>query len=107
MGVLNLNSSSIRRFSVQVTSEIANGYAFDVIDLNVGTDAFEIRYRIVSDTRHPNISQIKQDLESGLTQARDSSACFDVNEYLERDYIFVTFPNGKQEQYTARRIQTK
>ena len=104
MGYFHLNSDKIQGFDVRLVKETANGLTFDVILMNIVTGYINVTYRICDDDRHPDINKIKGDLELGLNQAAASNLPFGVNEYPERDYIFVTYPGGQTAQYTAKRI---
>ena len=104
MAKLNLNSGAIQSFDVTLAQETKDGHTLDVVHMSITSETADVRYRVVSDTRHPDINIIHQDLDSGLNQAINSDFPFGINEYLERAYIFVTYPNGETAQYTATRI---
>ncbi|HNZ28075.1 MAG TPA: hypothetical protein PK385_04350 [Spirochaetota bacterium] len=100
MGYLNLNSGTIQNFSV---SQVAESSDLIVVHVTIDTDLGTTKYRICEDTR-ATIKDIINDFNNGLNTAKSSDADFYINEYQERDYIFVTFPNGETKQYTAKRI---
>ncbi len=104
MGKFNLNSGVIQNFDVNLTQETNEGYTFDVIYLRICSETVDVSYRINSDERHPNINIIYNSLKVGLQQAQNSDLSFEISEYLERSYIFVTYPDGQVMQYTAQRI---
>ena len=49
-------------------------------------------YRIWVDNRHPDISAVAKHLEEGLKQAKEKSMKIEINEYLERMYVFIVLP---------------
>lgn len=105
MGKLHVNSGIIQQFNVSLHQETySDGGNFNVVHLEVLSESVHVKYRVCADTRNPDINIIKNDLESGLNQAASSSFSFEISEYLERNYIFVTYPNGTIIQYTASRI---
>ena len=102
MGYLNLNKGYLQKFKVQIENE--NGY--DILYVTIWTDVNSVKYRISTDERHPDLQQIKNDFIQGLTIAKTTDSSIDIEEYLERMYIFVNFPNASDNnQYTARKIQ--
>lgn len=101
MGYLHLNSGTIDTCDVEKVTE-SNGNI--VIHLSINTDKDEIRYRICTDTRQPNLDDIFNDLNSLVLMVRSASANLQINEYLERSYIYVTYPDERILQYTANRI---
>lgn len=102
MGYLNLNRGYLQDFDLQIINE--KGY--DVLYVTIWTDVNSVKYRISTDERHPNLIQIQNDFRTGLTLAKNTEAVIDISEYLERMYIFVTFPNTSDiKQYTASKIQ--
>ncbi|WMN84135.1 hypothetical protein [Vibrio parahaemolyticus] len=104
MGNFNLNSGQIQAYNVQVVTENHPNGAFDVIHLSITSEYHIVNYRICNDERHPDLKVIEQNLLQGLTAAHQGSGDFGINEYLERSYIFVNYPNGSTAQYTANRI---
>jgi hypothetical protein len=99
MGYFIRNKGDISDYSINFTEEATN---FSVIHLLIETDRGSITYRICSDSRQPDLNRIYSDLDSALTYVMNNeNAEFEINEYLERNYIFVTYPDGKTLQYTA------
>ncbi|MFA6062858.1 MAG: hypothetical protein WC736_09680 [Gallionella sp.] len=102
MGNLHLNSGHIQDFEVELVTE-ESGPVVAVV--TIYTDRENTRYRVNSDGRHPDLDRIVTNLKSGLQAAKDTDADFQINEYSERTYLFVTYPDGKTEQYTGARVQ--
>ena len=104
MGNLNINSGQIQAYSVQVVTENNPSGTIDVIHLSITSEYDNVKYRICTDERHPDLKVIEQDLLQGLATAHQGTADFGINEYLARSYIFVSYPNGSTAQYTADKI---
>jgi hypothetical protein len=63
------------------------------------------RYRIWSDERHPDISEIARHLNAGLTEAKTTFSKVGISEYLERMYVFIELPiDYHSDQYSAQAI---
>lgn len=107
MGTLYLNTGEILSFKAHLKTENVRDYIFNVINLEVVSSTARVKYRISSDERHPDINIIQQDLDEGLHEAQSTNASFEISEYLIRNYILITYPNGKTKQYTAKRLQIK
>lgn len=101
MGNLHLNSGHIQNFDVQLVTE-ESGLVTAVVTID--TDREITKYRVCSDDRHPDLTQIVTNLKAGLQTAKDTDADFQINEYSERMYLFVIYPYGKIEQYTGSRV---
>lgn len=102
MGYLHLNSGLISDYSVEIVNE-SNDYR--VIHLSIYTDVSIVSYRICTDTRQPNIDNIYRNLNDALLSVKtNANISLNINEYLERNYIFITYPDGNIIQYTASRI---
>jgi hypothetical protein len=108
MGLFTFNDSTnltVQNFCVQeIIEKDKNGKDFIVLHLTIFVDFGEIKYRICSDTREPNLAQIKNDLINGFNQLLNSDKDLGIEEYLVRYYIFITYADGKIKQYTAKRI---
>ena len=104
MGQLNFNSGLIQDYSVDIVQETSDDHTFGVIYMSITSETVNLKYRISSDERHPDLNVIHQDLNAGLSQAVNSELPFGINEYHERTYIFITYPNGDIKQYTANRL---
>lgn len=104
MGNLNLNSGEIQVYDVQVVTENNQYGKNDVIYLSITSEYDIVKYRICKDERNPDLNVIAENLSKGLLAAEQDSGDFGINEYLERSYIFVKYPNGSTAQYTANRI---
>lgn len=102
MGNLHLNSGHIQDFEVEQVAE-ESGHIAAVV--TIYTDREIAKYRVSNDDRHPDLGRIVTDLKAGLQAAKDTDADLKINEYSERMYLFVTYPNGKIEQYTGSRVQ--
>ena len=101
MGRLIFNPCEIIDFDICVVKERED---FEVIHLTIKTEDGCLKYRICSDEREPNLSMIQRELNSGLSKARDDDADIEITEYMERDYLFVRYPDGTSKQYTAQKI---
>lgn len=101
MGYFHHNSGYIQEFEVKKVTETNGGSA---IHVTVNHDRGNVSFRITSDTRHPDIDIIESHLVQGLTTAKQTDAPFQINEYEERFYLFVTYPGGRTEQYSGSRF---
>ncbi|HHQ4895762.1 TPA: hypothetical protein ACSP31_003821 [Aeromonas veronii] len=104
MGNFNFNSSQIQSYNVQVVTESHPDGKYDVIHLSITSGHHSVKYRICNDERHPVLNVIEQNLLQGLSATQQGAGDFGINEYLERSYIFVSYPSGSTVQYTANRI---
>ncbi|WP_100915739.1 hypothetical protein [Pseudoalteromonas spongiae] len=104
MGNFNLNSGQIQAYDVKVVTETRGNSTFDAIHLSITSEYYSVNYRICNDERHPDLKVIEQNLLQGLKATHQGTGDFSINEYLERSYIFVSYPNGSTSQYTANRI---
>ncbi len=102
MGNLHLNSGHIQDFEVEQITE-KSGHIAAVV--TIYTDRENTKYRVSNDDRHPDLGEIMTNLKTGLQAAKDTDADFQINEYSEREYLFVTYPDGKTEQYTGSRVE--
>lgn len=50
------------------------------------------KYRIWKDVRHPDIFAVAKHLNDGLNHAQQFSINIEINEYLERMYVFIVLP---------------
>lgn len=97
MGQIVINPGKLNSYSLEIENQ--------KILLNLSTDLFEASYKISSDTRNPDLNKIYNDLNEELNFVKENNnAIFKITEYLERYYIYVTFHNGKLEQYTAHKL---
>jgi len=102
MGYLLLNTGLISSFTVERINESEN---YSVIHLSIHTDVSSVSYRICADTRQPNLDDIYEDLKNTLELVmNEEDSYFKINEYLERNYVFITYPDGRIAQYTANKI---
>ena len=101
MGRLIFNPCEITNFDVRIVKERED---FEVIHLTIETEDNCLKYRVCSDEREPDLSLIQRDLYSGLSKVRDDNADIEIEEYMQRDYLFVRYPDGTSKQYTARKI---
>ncbi|OWV09653.1 hypothetical protein [Fibrobacter sp. UWB5] len=101
MGRLILNPCAITNFTINIVKENAN---LDVIHLTIDTEDGSLKYRICCDDREPNLLSIQNQLNAGLSQVLNGNVDIELREYIERDYLFIKYPNGVTKQYTARKI---
>jgi len=101
MGQFNLNSGEILSSNIQMVNE-QGGHT--VIHLEITTDLATTKFRISSDSTHPDINRISQELRQGLQASQRPAGAFGINELPERAYIYVTYPNGNSEKYTGSRL---
>lgn len=101
MGQFHKNSGEIQNYDIQIVSE-KDG--IDVIYITIETDLGISKYRIASDTHHPDIKKIADRFSVRLKIAKESNADFQINEYEERMYLFVDFPDKKNLQFTGSKI---
>lgn len=99
MGLLHKNSSSILEF--QVEKVVRN--SVDVLLVIIETETETIKYRIWTDERHKNLDTIEHDFKKGLKKVVEENKDIIIDEFLERCYIFVTFPDtDDRNQYSAK-----
>ena len=102
MGYLQLNTGLIADYSIELVNEAVD---YRVIHLSICTDVSFVTYRICADIREPDIDRIYENLSNALEFVKtNEEANIKIHEYLERMYIFITYPDGKTIQYTANRI---
>lgn len=101
MGRLIFNPCKIIKFDVRIVKEDENS---EVIHLTIETEDDCLKYRICSDKREPDLSLIQRDLNAGLAKVLEEDADVEIREYMERDYLFVRYPDGTSKQYTAQKI---
>jgi len=102
MGYLQLNTGLIADYSIELVNESVD---YRVIHLSICTDVSFVTYRICADIREPDIDRIYENLSNALEFVKtNEEANIKIHEYLERMYIFITYPDGKTIQYTANRI---
>jgi hypothetical protein len=101
MGYFDLNSGTIQDFKVE---EIVEESDFKVLHLTIETDLGTVKYRICADLNEGPLGVIRNNLNEALDQVKNSENRFGINEYLVRDYIFITFPDGNIKKYTAQRL---
>ena len=100
MGSFNFNSGMIQNFNVQLVTETGGNI---VVHLEIITDINVTKFRISSDTRCPDINDIANKLQQGLQASMNTNTPFGIDEYSDRMYIFVNYPDGSTEQYTGSR----
>ena len=101
---LKTNGHNISHYQVSVISyRVESGETYHNLSLAVVADSIQYAYDIHRDTRHPDLTMIKQYLEYSLAKAVDEKLNVEVTEYKERDYLFVEFQSIGQQQYTGRR----
>jgi hypothetical protein len=106
MGYFHLNSGQIQNYDVVLVNEQYDNITITVVNVTIETDLGITKYRIASDDRHPNINRIEDSFEKGLSDAlNNETSNIKINEYSERSYVFVDFPDGTSAQYTGARIQ--
>ena len=103
---LKTNGRSILSYSVNIEnikSKHAN-VMIDIIALNVNTNDGEFSYSIHSDTRAPDLAQIKAHIEKSIQTAMTDSLNVEISEYSERDYLFFNVQKANNEQYSGQRV---
>lgn len=103
---LKTNGNSILNFSVDLKNVKSNydGSMIEVLDLRVTTNDGDFVYEICSDTRAPDLVQIKNHIETSLKRAKTNFLNVEISEYKERNYLFFIVQKIGQQQYTGRRI---
>jgi hypothetical protein len=99
-----LHCGIIEEFTINKVKEKHETGIHEVLHLSITTDMSLIQYRICPDYRAPDIEIIRNDLKKGLTAAKNPDIHFGINEYFERNYIFIEYPNGESKQYTANKL---
>jgi hypothetical protein len=103
---LKTNGNSIVSFEV-AERKIKSNHSdtnIDVVLLRVSTGDGEFSYQIHRDTRAPDLSQIKNHVESSLQRAKEEFLNVEISEYSERDYLFFDVQSIGRQQYTGRRV---
>jgi hypothetical protein len=99
MGYLDLNSGIIQEYNVEEIVEAPNSR---VLHLTIFTEFGLAKYRICEDSNEGPLEVIRDDLSKALSQAiKSRSAHFGINEFKERYYLFMKFPDGSLKQYTG------
>ena len=101
MGYFHLNSGCIQGFAV---NKMTNSNGVEVVDVTIDHEEGSNSFSISTDENHRNLNSIEADLVQGLTTAKETDAPFQINEYKERFYLFVIYPDGRQEKYTGSRF---
>lgn len=102
MGYFIRNKGCISDYTIEIIKESEN---FSSIRLAIVTDICSISYRVCADSRHPDLQEIYSDLAEALAFVKENeNAVFEISEFLERAYIFITYPNGNTRQYTAQKL---
>ena len=104
MGYLHMNSSSVQEFKVERGAR--NGA--EVLNITITTEEEEVKYEIWADTRHPDLTRIESDFNEGLNKAVNEDKDISINEYLDRCYLYIIFPDKKElKQYSANRVSLR
>jgi hypothetical protein len=101
MGRLHLNSGELVSCNLEMITE-DNGY--QVLHLELESEKIQVKYRICHDTREPDLTLIKNDIQDTLDSVLEKDNDLMLDEYPERHYIFITLKDGTRKQYTAQRI---
>lgn len=104
---LKTNGNSIESFEVaesKIKSNHSDTNIIDIILLRVSTGDGEYSYQIHRDTRAPDLSQIKNHIESSLQRAKEEFLNVEISEYSERYYLIFDVQSIGQQQYTGRRV---
>lgn len=105
MGKFNLNCGVIEGYSVKIVDE---GEGHKVIILKIVSETEEVEYRICADDREPDLNKTHKDLQSALQKAKnEDEEDFAIDEFPERDYVYVSDSDGKRRQYTGQRLSHK
>jgi len=102
MGRLLLNSGYLVSCNLEIITE-SNG--FQVLHLELESEKDQVKYRISHDTREPDLILIKNDIQDTLDDVLGTDKDLVIDEYLEREYIFITLKDGTCKQYTAQKIE--
>lgn len=102
MGYFHHNSGFILEFWVERIAADATGK--DFIHVIIEHERGRVEFRISADSNHPDINAIESCLAQGLKAAKESDASLQINEYKERYYLFVTYPDGEMKKYTGSRV---
>ena len=100
---------SVKDFTI---SRYKNENGFENVVVEIETEITKkFKYALSADTRQPSLEWIETLLKTGLTYVRDNSSKIDISEYLERDYVFIKFPEEAVKdlgfistQFTARKV---
>ena len=99
MGYFILNKGLLQNFQIKIAKNEAGA---NNIFLTIYTDIGIVKYRIWNDIRHPDLNVIYNDLLNELNYVKNNpNAIFEIDEYPERMYIFITYSSGESKQYSA------
>ena len=103
---LKTNGSSILSFSIKVSSVKSKHVdtMINIVDLQITTNDGDFSYEICSDTRAPDLNQIKSHIEESLLKAKSDFLNVEISEYPERNYLFFNVQKIGQQQYTGLRV---
>jgi len=99
----DLNSGVIEEFTVEDIVEYDNAN-HRVLHLTLLTDLGETKYRICADGNEGPLEAIKRELENTKNQIKNEGLHFKINEFPERSYIYITYPDGVTKKYTGQRL---
>jgi len=102
MGKFHLNSGRIQDFEIEIVTQ-ASDYVAAI--LTIYTDRENFKFCVSKDPRHPDLDRIVSNLKSGIQTAKETDADFQINEFNDRNYLFVTYPDGTIGEYTGSRVK--
>ena len=103
---LNVNGCSIINHSV-VVEKVVNahtGNLIEVVHLDVTTNDGTFRYEICKDERFPDLSRVRNYIDTTLDKARTDCLNVEMSEYVERFYLFFKVQENDQNKYSGRRV---
>jgi len=99
---LNINSEGIEDYEV---AEVQEESGYTCLHVTIVTYSDQVKYRVCYDDNQPDLAAIKADLKAGLERAKQTEDDIYLNEYPERSYLSVTYPDGTVKKYTATKIE--
>ncbi len=105
MGKLHYNSGEIQNFEINRIEETHKNLTtpLEVLHLTVISECITVKYRISGDANY-TLNYIEQRLNEAKKIVMSSDHSLGINEYLERSYIYVFYPDGDMHRYTGQRL---
>lgn len=76
---------------------------FRVIHLTIISEYVKVKYRVSGDANY-TLEHIEKRLNKARSIVMSSDKSLGISEFFERRYIYIYYPNGDMEKYTAIRL---
>lgn len=105
MGKLHYNSGEIINLEIERVEESRPNLtsSFEVIHLTIVSEYLTIKYRVSGDANY-TLDYIEQKLNEAKNIVMSSDKSLGINEYLERSYIYIFYPDGDMQKYTGQKL---